>query len=66
MFFNKDFYEMLSNVKAYQSETASQQSPSQNHPLCCTPGCLFTKGSILILNSSYLVCLHSHKMLWLY
>ena len=32
MFFNKDFYEMLSNIKAYQTETASQHSPSQNSP----------------------------------
>ena len=51
MFFNKDFYEM-SNVKAYQSETVSQRSPSQNSPSCCTAGCLFTKGSHLILTSS--------------
>ena len=29
-FFNKDFYEMLANIKAYQSETVSQHSP-----LCC-------------------------------
>ena len=55
---------MLSNVKAYQSETASPRSPSQNSPLCCTLGCLFTKGSLLILTSSCHVCLYSHKMLY--
>ena len=65
MIFNKDFYEM-SNTKACQSETVSQCSPSQNSPLCCTWGCLFTKGSLLILPSSSHVCLHSHKMIWLY
>ena len=54
---------MLSNIKAYQSETASQHSPSQNSPSYCTLGCLFTKGSLLILTSSCYVCLHSHKML---
>ena len=27
---------MLSNVKTYQLETASQRFPSQNFPLCCT------------------------------
>ena len=32
---------MLSNIKVYQSETASQHSPSQNSP-CCTPGRFFT------------------------
>ena len=25
-------------------QTASQRSSSQNSPLCCTPGCLFTNG----------------------
>ena len=57
---------MLSNIKAYQSETESQHSPSQNCPLCCAPGCLFTKGSLLILISCCHVCLYSHKILWLY
>ena len=52
---------MLSNIKAYQSETVSQHSP-----LCCAPGCLFTKGSLLILISCCHVCLYSHKILWLY
>ena len=66
MFFNKDFYEMLSNIKGYQSETASQRSPSQNSPSCCALVCLFSKGSLLILTSSCHVFLHSHKMLWLY
>ena len=33
---------MLSNIKVYQSETASQHSPSQNSPSCCTPGRFFT------------------------
>ena len=65
MFFNKDFYEM-SNMKAYQSETAIRCSPSQNSPSCCTLGFLFTKGSLLIFTSSYHDCLHSHQMLWLY
>ena len=55
---------MLSNIN--QPETASQRSPSQNSPSCCTPGCLISKGSLLILTSSSYVCLHSHKMLWLY
>ena len=32
MFFNEDFYKMLSNIKTYQSETACQRSPSQNSP----------------------------------
>ena len=64
-FFNKDFYE-ISDIKAYQLETPSQHSPSQNSTLCCTPGCLFTKGSLLIFSSSCHVCLHSQKMLWLY
>ena len=54
---------MLSNIKTYHSEAPSQHSPSQNSPLCCTPGCLFTKGSLLILTSSYHACLHSHKIL---
>ena len=66
MFFTKDFFEMLSNIKAYQSETTSQCFPSQNSPSCYTPGCLFTKRSLLILTSSYHVCLHSHDMLWFY
>ena len=66
MFFTKDFCEMLSNIKAYQSETASQCFPSQNSPSCYTPGCLFTKRSLLILTSSCHVCLHSHDMLWFY
>ena len=57
---------MLSNIKAYPSETASQRSPSQNSPTGCTPGCLFTKRSVLILTSSCHVRLHSHKMLWFY
>ena len=30
------FYEMLSYIKAYQSDTVSQCSPSQNSPSCCT------------------------------
>ena len=34
--FSKDFYGMLANMKDYQPETASQHSPSQNSPLCCT------------------------------
>ena len=55
---------MLSNIKAYQSETESQHSPSQNCPLCCAPGCLFTKGSLLILISCCHVCLYSHKIFW--
>ena len=42
MFFNKDFHKMLSKIKAYQSETASQHSPSS-----CAQGCLVTKGSLL-------------------
>ena len=58
MFFNKYFYEMLSKIKVYQSETASR-SLSQNSPSCCTPGCLFTKGSLLILTSRCHVCLHA-------
>ena len=33
---------MLSNIKAYQSETASQRSPSQNCPSCCARDCFFT------------------------
>ena len=57
-FFNKDFYEILSNIKDYRS-------PSQNSPLCCTKICLFTNRSLLPLTSSFHVCLHSHKMLWL-
>ena len=43
---------MLSNVKACQSETVSQRFTSHNSPLYCTLGCLFTKGSLLILASS--------------
>ena len=57
---------MLSNIKGYQSETVSQWSPSQNSPYCCTPSCLFTKGSLLILTTSCHVCLHWCKMLRLY
>ena len=57
---------MLSIIKAYQSETASQHSPSQNSHSFYGPGCLFTKGSLLILTSSCHVCLHSHKMFCLY
>ena len=66
MFFNKHFYEILSNIKAYQSETVSQHSPCQNSPSCCTLACLFAKWSLLILTSSCYVCLHLHKMLWFY
>ena len=66
MFFNKHFYEILSNIKVYQSETVSQHSPCQNSPSCCTLACLFAKGSLLILTSSCYVCLHLHKMLWFY
>ena len=43
---------MLSNIKAYQSETATQRCSSQNSPLCCTTDCLFTKGSLLILTTN--------------
>ena len=57
---------MLSNIKTYQSETAGQRFLSQNPPLYCTLGCLFIKGSLLILTSSCHVCLHPHKTLWLY
>ena len=57
---------MLSTITAYESETVSQCSPSQNSPSYCTPGCLFTKGSPLILTSSCHVCLHSHKILCFY
>ena len=39
---------MLSNIKTYQSETASQRSSSQNSPSCCIPGFLLTKESLLI------------------
>ena len=52
MFFDNYFYEILSNIKAYQSETVSQHSPCQNSPSCCTLACLFAKGSLLILTSS--------------
>ena len=45
---------MLSNVKTYQLETASQRFPSQNLPLCCTQFVYlqkdhfhFTKGSLV-------------------
>ena len=48
------FYEILSIIKAYQSETVSQLSPS-----CCTPGCFFTKGPFLIFSSSYHVYIHT-------
>ena len=57
---------MLSNIKTYQWETESQRFLSQNPPLYCTLGCLFIKGSLLILTSSCHVCLHPHKTLWLY
>ena len=58
-FFNKEFYEILSNIKAYQSETASQHCPSQNSPICCTPSYFFTRGSFLILTSSCHVYIHT-------
>ena len=61
--FNKDFYEMLSNIKAYQFETASRYS-HQNFVLYT--GLFVYKGSLLILTSSCHICLHSHKMIWLY
>ena len=35
-FFNEIVYEMLSDIKAYQSEIAGQRSPSKNYPSCCT------------------------------
>ena len=38
---------MLSNIKAYQTETASQRFSSQNSQTCCTPGRLFTNGLYL-------------------
>ena len=47
------------------SQTASQCSP-QNSPSCRTLGRLFQNGSFSILTSSCHVCLHLHKMLWLY
>ena len=50
-------------IKAYQSETASLHFSSQNFPSCCTPGCLFTKKSLMFLTSRCYVCLHSHEML---
>ena len=43
---------MLPNIKSYQSETASKR--------------FFTKGSLSIFTNSCHVCLHLHKMLWLY
>ena len=63
MFFKKDFYEILSNIKAYQSETVSQHSPCLNSPSCCMPSCLFTKGLLFILTSICYVCLYSHNNL---
>ena len=51
-FFNKNLDEILSSIKAYQSVTASQHSPSQNSPSYCTLDCLFTKRSLLILTNS--------------
>ena len=42
----------MSNIKAYQSEASSQRCSSKNSPLSCTPDCLFTKGSLLILTTS--------------
>ena len=51
---------MLSNIKAYQSKTASL---SQNSISCCAPGCLLTKTSLLILTSCCHVCLHSQDAL---
>ena len=34
---------MLSNIKAYQSETATKRSPSQNSPSCCAQGTFLQK-----------------------
>ena len=51
---------MLPNLKVYLSETVIQCSTSQNSPSSFTPGCLFTKGSLLILTSScYVVYIHT-------
>ena len=52
---------MLSDIKACQSETVNQCSPYQNSVSCCTLGCLFTKGSLLILTSSCHIFLHHTK-----
>ena len=54
---------MLSNIKDYQSETASQHSPSQNSPSCCTH--VVYLELLLILNSRCHVCLYSHKIVLL-
>ena len=36
----------MSNIKAYQSETASQRSPSQNSTLGCTKFVCLQKGHL--------------------
>ena len=43
---------MLSNIKAYQPETASHCFPSQNSISCCTWVACFTKISLSVLTSS--------------
>ena len=61
------FYEMLSNIKTCQLETASQCSSSVKTLLLLRlTGHLFTKRSLSVLTSSCHVCFYSHKMLWLY
>ena len=49
---------------AYQSETASLHSTSQN--LLRVVHTLFTERSLSVLTRSCHVCLNSNRMLWLY
>ena len=48
----------MSNIKAYQSDGESTLSffPS---PSCCTPGCFFTRWSLMILTISCRVYIHT-------
>ena len=64
--FNKNFYRMSANIKDYQSKDRKSALSFTKLSFVLYIGCLFTKGSLSVLTSSCHVCLHSHKMLWLF
>ena len=63
--FKKYFYKMLSNIEPYQSEMVVS-ALLLKILLCVTHQAVCLQMDIFILTSSCHVCLHSHKMLWLY
>ena len=56
---------MLSNIKDYQSETASQHSPSQNSPSCCTHVVYLEKNYLWFwIVDAMFVYIHLKKLYW--